>query len=72
MKLALVKELIGLFSEKTSCAVQHRGCPCNSCFHAIKDVDFQHICWLILLLLRGDYKGMEADLIKDIKEELRL
>ncbi len=63
-----IEELIRLFREKTTCAVQHRATPCNTCFHSI-DADFQHICWLILLGLRGDYKSEE--IIPSIKEELK-
>lgn len=62
------KKLIDLFAKKTRCAIQFNGCPCNSCFHAIKDVDFQHITWLILLGLRGDYD--EKEILQGIKKEL--
>ena len=61
-------KLIKIFADKTSCRIQHNKCPCNSCFHNIEDVDFQHICWLILLGLRGDYK--EKEILTAIKEEL--
>lgn len=61
------KELIGLFEDKTGCSIQHGACPCNICFHSI-DADFQHICWLIVLALRGDYD--KDKIIKLIKEEL--
>lgn len=65
------QELINLFADKTGCSTQHKGCPCNTCFHSIEDVDFQHICWVILLHLRGDYKDYEEGL-NLIKKELRL
>ena len=64
------KELIGLFSNKTGCSVQFGGCPCSFCFRSI-EADFQHICWIILLYLRGDYKDYEEG-IKSIKDELKL
>jgi hypothetical protein len=61
------KELIKIFAKKTGCDIQHGGCPCNSCFHSI-DADFKHICWLIILGLRGDY---DSDTIIDsIEKEL--
>jgi len=63
------KKLIGLFAEKTNCAIQYNGCPCNSCTHNIEDVDFQHITWLILLGLRGDYD--KETIIDSIREELK-
>lgn len=63
----LTQAILDIFAERTQCAVQYRGCPCNTCFHAIKDVDFQHVCWLILLGLRGDYSW---DIVDSIKEEV--
>ena len=62
------KELIKLFADKTGCKTQYNNCPCNSCFHNI-DADFKHICWIIILHLRGDYKDFDEGL-KLIKEEL--
>ena len=62
-----ITELISLFANKTGCAIQHGSCPCNTCFHSI-DADFQHICWLIVLALRGDYE--KEQMIKSIKAEL--
>ncbi len=64
------RELIDLFANKTGCGVQHNGCPCNTCFHSIKDTDFNHICWLIVLGLRGDYD--KEEIIKSIKVELKI
>lgn len=63
------KELIKLFRNKTGCGIQYGNCPCNTCFHNI-EADFQHITWIILLYLRGDYKDYEEG-IKLIKEELK-
>lgn len=65
-KREYIRELIDLFADKTGCGVQHNGCPCNTCFHAIEDVDFRHICWVMLLYMRGDYKDYEnaLDLIE--------
>jgi len=68
-KTQFEKELIKLFAKKTSCSIQFGGCPCNTCFHSIEGVDFQHICWIILIYLRGDYKDYEEG-IKLIKKEL--
>lgn len=70
MKKTFEQKLIGLFAKKTNCNIQHNNCPCNSCFHATEKVDFQHICWLILLGLRGDYD--KKQILKSIKEELLL
>jgi len=61
------RKLIKLFGNKSSCQMQYNGCPCNTCFHST-DADFKHICWLIVLYLRGDYS--EKDIINSIKEEL--
>jgi len=69
MKENDIKKLIKLFADKTGCDIQFNKCPCNTCFHSIENVDFQHICWLILLGLRGDY--LEKDILKLIKEELK-
>lgn len=65
-KREYIRELIDLFADKTGCGVQHKGCPCNTCFHAIEGVDFRHICWVMLLYMRGDYKDYEnaLDLIE--------
>ena len=64
-----VKKLIKLFANKTGCACQFNNCPCNTCFHSIDEVDFNHICWLILLGLRGDYPSTE--ILNSIKEEFK-
>ena len=62
--------LIDLFAKKTTCSVQHNGCPCNTCFHSIEDTDFNHICWLIVLALRGDYE--REQILNSIKKELKI
>ena len=65
-----IQKLIGLFADETGCGIQHNGCPCNSCFHNMEDdINYKHICWLILLGLRGDYDATE--LLKDIELELK-
>ena len=64
------EKLIKVFAEKTSCSEQYGGCPCNTCFHSIEEGNWQHICWLILLGLRGDYDA--KDITEDIKLELHL
>jgi len=65
-----VKKLIALFTARTGCGVQTLNCPCNTCFHSITDkVDFKHICWLILLGLRGDYDSKE--ILEGIRKELK-
>ena len=54
--------------DKTGCAAQYTGWPCNTCFHAMDlgiDVDRLHDLWLSTLLLRGDYK--KADIQQDDK-----
>ena len=62
-----VLKLIKLFENNTGCNAQYNNCPCNSCFHSI-EADFKHICWLIILGLRGDYSSKE--ILQNIKEEL--
>lgn len=64
------KELIKIFRNKTRCGIQFNNCPCNTCFHGIDGVDFKHICWLILLGLRGDYN--KNQILKEIKSELKV
>lgn len=63
-----MKKLLKLFADYTGCSIQYNKCPCNSCFHNIK-ADFQHICWLILLGLRGDYNSKR--IIRLIENELK-
>lgn len=63
-----IKKLLKLFADKTNCNMQFNKTPCNTCFHSIEEVDFKHICWLMILGLRGDYES--KDILKDIKEEL--
>jgi len=63
-----IKKLIKLFADKTKCNIQFNKCCCNSCFHNI-DADFTHICWLIMLYLRGDYDFKQIH--KGIKDELK-
>jgi hypothetical protein len=65
-----IKKLIEVFADKTGCNIQFNGCPCNTCFHSIENVDFRHIVWLILLGLRGDYE--EKEILDEIKKELGL
>lgn len=66
-----IKELIKLFANKTGCNIQFNKCPCNTCFHSI-DADFKHICWLILLSLRGDYNYSFNNILNDIENELKI
>lgn len=66
-----IKRIIMAFSSKTLCNTQFNNCPCNTCFHAIsEDIDFKHICWLLILGLRGDYQDSRIDIIEMIKGEL--
>jgi len=62
-----IQKIIDLFADKTGCDIQTMGCPCNSDFNSI-DADFQHICWLIIPGLRGDYDSKE--ILWGIKNEL--
>lgn len=64
-----VKKLIKLFAVKTSCSMQHNNCPCNSCFHS-QEANFKHICWLIVLGLRGDYNS--SKILEEIEKELKI
>ncbi|HEY5631630.1 MAG TPA: hypothetical protein VIR31_05845 [Nitrososphaeraceae archaeon] len=68
VKKLTTKDIIRIFGENTGCGIQHKGCPCNSCFHS-QDGDFKHICWLIVLGLRGDYD--RKDIIQSIEKELK-
>jgi len=65
-KRTFTKKLIELFRNNTGCGIQHGGCPCNTCFHN-QEADFQHICWLIVLGLRGDYG---EEILDSIDKEL--
>ena len=65
-----IQKLIKIFAEKTSCKMQHNNSPCNTCFHSIDEtIDFRHICWLMLLGLRGDYESKE--ILKAIRKEIK-
>lgn len=64
-----IKKLIKLFAKNTGCNLQEKGCPCNSCFHN-QEADFKHICWLIILGLRGDYDVNKDNILKNIRKEL--
>ena len=69
METEQIRQLIDVFAEKTMCGIQHNGCPCNSCVHNLPEtINYQHIVWLMLLGIRGDY-DMD-DITEDIKEEL--
>ena len=59
----------------TMCSAQHRGYPCNSCFHSIIETDYGHLLkedtheyWLAVLSFRGDYDDLPERL--DLVEEL--
>jgi hypothetical protein len=66
------REVIRLFANKTNCKIQEMGCPCNSCFHNLnEEIDFRHICWLLILGLRDDYLEDNEDNLKFIEEELQ-
>ena len=71
MEQSNVKQLIDVFAEHTQCGVQHNGCPCNTCMHSMDEkIDYQHIVWLMLLAIRGDYDI--DDMTKSIEDELQL
>lgn len=65
----IAEKINELFSDKVDCHIQDRY-ACNICFHSLEGIDYQHICWLLLLLMRDDYKGAEADILKELKKEL--
>lgn len=69
MKEKFIKSLIKIFADKTGCNMQYNNCPCNTCFHSIEKVDFRHLCWLIILGLRGDYKDKE--ILDTLKTDLK-
>jgi hypothetical protein len=76
-KAQFTNELIRAFGDKTGCRIQYKGCPCNTCFHNIgehedEDIDFKHICWIMLLHLRGDYKDDYEEGIELIRKELHI
>ena len=59
----------------TMCEAQHRGYPCNSCFHTIVEEDYGdklkedvHEYWLAVLAFRGDYPDLPKrnDLIEEL------
>lgn len=70
-KDTFIEKLIDLFSDAAGgCSTQYNWSPCNTCFHAIENVDFQHITWLLILALRGDYNDILDTLLRKIREEL--
>ena len=71
MKPKDIRQLIDVFAKETMCSIQHNGSPCNKCMHSTdKEIDFQHIVWLMLLAIRGDYDI--NDITPLIKDELQL
>lgn len=73
IKRSQMLDIIDLFSDATGCHLQHNGCPCNSCFHNLEaDIDWQHICWLLVLAIRGDYNDSKSEELihEGIKKEL--
>lgn len=66
-----IGDVVAVFGKECGCHIQHRGCPCNSCFHALEDeIDWKHVSWILLLALRGDYDRCK-DLVTSLKKELR-
>tara|TARA_Y100000401_G_scaffold40697_2_gene30959 strand:+ start:9487 stop:9789 length:303 start_codon:yes stop_codon:yes gene_type:complete len=70
-----VEELEGSLYYATMCSIQHRGYPCNSCFHTIIEADYGHLLkedtheyWRAVLSFRGDYDDLPKRL--DLIEEL--
>jgi len=71
METKEITQLIDVFAKETMCAIQHNGCPCNKCMHSLEEeIDYQHIVWLMLLAVRGDYDI--NDITPLIKDELQL
>jgi hypothetical protein len=70
MKKEDITQLIDVFAEHTMCAIQHNGSPCNKCMHTMdEEIDYQHIVWLMLLAVRGDYDI--NDITPLIEDELK-
>lgn len=71
-KAKFVKKLIKLLQDATEgCAIQHKGCPCRTCFFELTDNklmlgdDFAQKFWDVVLVLRGDYS---EDQIRKLEE----
>ena len=67
LRLALVN--------KTGCATQHTGWPCNTCFHAMDVKGLKHPIhdyWVATLAVRGDYPELKQrpELIQELKGKL--
>jgi hypothetical protein len=55
---------------KTSCAIQHNGWPCGTCFFSMSK-KLTNNDWQATLLYRGDYQKEDLDnLPKDINKSL--
>jgi len=55
------EQLRQLLQDKTGCAIQHDGWPCNTCFHSLDlglSPEHQHDIWESILAYRGDYSGL--------------
>lgn len=65
--------LVKTFRKATKCDISKGKLPCNTCFHALPDtIDWQHVSWLLLLIMSKQYKGKNLDnLTTQIKEELK-
>lgn len=57
-------KLLELLSQATGCDIQHKGCPCRTCFYnlcenlGLTSERATHF-WRIVLILRGDYSEQE-------------
>ncbi|MEK7499024.1 MAG: hypothetical protein AAB649_00270, partial [Patescibacteria group bacterium] len=54
------KNLKTALVEKTSCAIQHDGWPCGTCFFSISK-KLTNKDWQAVLLFRGDYSREDLD-----------
>jgi len=73
MKDKFVNELLELLSDSCGgCNVQHKGCPCRTCFYALCDElglsnKRGHEFWKVVLVLRGDYGEEEMQNYEETK-----
>lgn len=61
-----LKKFIEIIADKNGCSIQYNGCPCGTCFQSMENVDYNHLSWILLLALRGDYNKLE-----DLEDVLR-
>lgn len=74
-KELFVSRLLRACRQFAGCSIQHKGCPCNKCFHTFAEdtlgltPELAHNFWQIVLVLRGDYTPEQVKKFEEAYEE---